>query len=403
MTLDSSISNFWKLQDVYGIIDSLVIITLFSIISNILSRVFLGDTDLEKLRFHIQRLEKIIPNITNLDELNLFLKKEFSKIFMTSTSYIQLFDSPENIGELGKFLSTDKEKIFINDVVFLEQKCRKYNTEKIISEVSPKYSLIFPLFDNQDNELSGLFIIGFKPFGEFYTVDDIRLLRGFITFLELHIKYLKTYQQIQDFSKNLDKKVDEKTIEYNDLINKQKEFISTISHEIKSPIAGAILQVDSIMDDISDTQISRENIHDELEILNVQLVKVGDLLSKLFSVQYYDTRSVSLFKERIQIQNMLNMELDIYERIHEGVHFTRKIDPKMGFIHIDKIQFQQVLTNLLNNAIKFSQSKIPEIHIEAFVREKNFHFSIEDNGEGFSGIDISTIFEKYAIGSSGSV
>ena len=401
-TIENSLSNFWTLQDTYGIIDSLIAITFFYIISNILSRIFLGDANGEKLRFHIQRLEKIIPNITNLEELNFFLKKEFSKIFMTATSYIQLFDSSENIGELGKFLSTDKEKIFINDVVFIEQKCRKYDMEKIMSEISPKYSLIFPLFDNKDNQLKGLFIIGFKPFGEFYTISEIRLLRDFVTFLELHTKYLKTYQQLQDFSQNLDKKVDEKTIEYNDLINKQKEFISMISHEIKSPIAGAILQVDSIMDDISDTQISRENVYEELEILNAQLVKVGDLLSKLFSVQYYDTRSVSLFKERIQIQNLLNMELDIYEKIHENVHFVRRIDSGMGFISIDKIQFQQVLTNLLNNALKFSQSDEPEIYIEAYVQDHQFHFAIEDNGKGFSDIDILTIFDKYTTGISGS-
>jgi signal transduction histidine kinase len=49
---------------------------------------------------------------------------------------------------------------------------------------------------------------------------------------------------------NLDKKVDEKTIEYNNLINKQKEFISMISHEIRSPISSAIFQSDSMIDDL---------------------------------------------------------------------------------------------------------------------------------------------------------
>ena len=73
--------------------------------------------------------------------------------------------------------------------------------------------------------------------GDFYTIQEIRLLRAFVAFLESHIKYLQSYQKLQNLSQVLDKKVDEKTIEYNDLINKQKEFISTISHEIKSPIA----------------------------------------------------------------------------------------------------------------------------------------------------------------------
>ena len=55
---------------------------------------------------------------------------------------------------------------------------------------------------------------------------------------------------LRDMTENLDKKVDEKTLEYNDLINRQKDFIRMISHEIRSPIGSAIFQSDSIIDDI---------------------------------------------------------------------------------------------------------------------------------------------------------
>ncbi len=61
---------------------------------------------------------------------------------------------------------------------------------------------------------------------------------------------METYAQLQDVSINLDRKVDEKTIEYNDLINKQKEFISVISHEIKAPITNAVFQSDGLLDDL---------------------------------------------------------------------------------------------------------------------------------------------------------
>jgi len=47
------------------------------------------------------------------------------------------------------------------------------------------------------------------------------------------LKYIKIYGKINDLTVNLDKKIDEKTMDYNNLINKQKEFISVISHEIK--------------------------------------------------------------------------------------------------------------------------------------------------------------------------
>gem|GEM_PF-4057656 len=71
---------------------------------------------------------------------------------------------------------------------------------------------------------------------------------------------------------NLDKKIDEKTIEYNNLINKQKEFIAMISHEIRSPVASAIFQADSMLDDIKTGDIF--DIKSELEILNSILIKI---------------------------------------------------------------------------------------------------------------------------------
>jgi len=64
--------------------------------------------------------------------------------------------------------------------------------------------------------------------------------------------YIDIYTKINYLTIDLDKEVDKKTIEYNNLINKQKEFISIASHEIKTPIMSASLQVESIVDDIED-------------------------------------------------------------------------------------------------------------------------------------------------------
>lgn len=106
---------------------------------------------------------------------------------------------------------------------------------------------------------------------------------------------------MMDLSENLDTKVDQKTIEFNDLINKQKEFISMISHEIRSPIGATIFQVDNLLDEIENKKISLSEITQNIKNVGEQMVNVGDLLKKLFSIQYFDTRSVLLLKEKIHI------------------------------------------------------------------------------------------------------
>jgi signal transduction histidine kinase len=118
-------------------------------------------------------------------------------------------------------------------------------------------------------------MLGTKIFGDFYSIDEIALLEEFSFFLENHLKYIDTYSSLQDLSLNLDKKVDDKTIEYNDLINRQKEFIALISHEIKSPLSSAIFQSDSILHDLDTIEPNADKMREELTVLNTQLVRTG--------------------------------------------------------------------------------------------------------------------------------
>ncbi len=127
----------------------------------------------------------------------------------------------------------------------------------------------------EDDTCVGIFALGAKIFKEFYSHSEIKMLKSFSYFLSSHTRYIKTYRELQVFVNTLDEKVDEKTIEYNDLINKQKEFISVISHEIKSPIASAIFQSDSIIDDVTMDTLSKEALMDELKLLNDQLLRTG--------------------------------------------------------------------------------------------------------------------------------
>lgn len=172
-------------------------------------------------------------------------------------------------------------------------------------------------------------------------------------------------------------------MEYNNLINKQKEFISVISHEIKSPIATAIFQADSLIDDLASDEISKEELKTELTLLNSQLVKTGELISTLFSVQYFDIHSVSLFRENVQISYLLQTEYEVYSRMHERIQFINKISDKMGFASVDRIQLQQVLANLLGNAVKFLDKMNPVIIFEAEKEDGFLCIAVEDNGRGF--------------------
>ncbi|MDD5770127.1 MAG: ATP-binding protein [Candidatus Gracilibacteria bacterium] len=400
--VNTYISSYWYIQENYSSIDIIIGIILFVIIYKLLSYLFLPKEIKLELKSSIQKLQENISLITNFEKLNNYLSTEIQKIFKTNFCKISLFENKEAKNQIQTyFLNNPTQKYFINDVVFLEESKNKFDKDKILEEINKESFLIFPIF-SKENKVIGIFSIGTKSFGDFYNLGEIEIIRKFVFFLSYHLKYLETYKQIEDLSLNLDKKVDEKTIEYNNLINKQKEFISMISHEIRSPISSAVFQADSIIDDLNNGSLTQEDLKNELEILNSLLIRIGDLSSKLFATQYYDTHSVALYKERIQISNLLKTELEIYSHLNENIKFIDEIDSKMGFIEIDKIQFQQVIGNIVSNAIKFINKNNGKILLKAYIKENNLHVEIEDNGKGFDGIEISNIFDKYSTGSGNS-
>lgn len=363
--------------------------------SSIFSRIILGKYLFSPLNDSVRKIEQHISMLYSIEDVNKYLKTDFAHLFKTTFAQIQLFKSWE-VSELRVFFQNDiqKNKIFINDFVFIQENKHKLNKEKLWHEINKNACFIFPLYNNEN--VIWIFMLGTKPFRDFYDNKEIKIIKNFTFFLEHHIKYLKSFDKIKELSIHLDKKVDEKTLEYNNLINKQKEFISILSHEIRSPIASAIFQWDSISDDLQEKNIDLEYIKSEINILNWLLIRVWDLTNKLFNVQYYDTQNITLYKEFINISQLLLDEFDILSHVHEYIEFTQNIDRNIWFIQIDKIQFTQVITNLLNNAIKFCNTDSWKIYIEAYKKENHLCISIHDNWKWIQWINLATIFEKFS-------
>ena len=390
--------GYWLSRDSSSLFDIFFTIIVYFPVHHILQTILLHDDTILVLSSKFQVLKKSISAVTDIVSLNELLQTEMYTIFRARSSSIVLCPEYEDDLFLSSiqyfFQQNPTEKVFINDIVFLQQHREGLWISHTKFKISKDVFLAFPLHDTLWAHI-GIFLLGTKRFGDFYTLLEIDMLRDFAFFLEIHLKYIRTYSAMQDLSMNLDRKVDEKTIEYNDLINRQKEFIGVISHEIKSPIAAAIFQSDSIIDDLDSPAFSTDVLRAELTVLNSQLVRTGWLISKLFSVQYYDTHAVNLFRENINFAKFLEYEIELFSHIYPDITFISDISTDIWFVEIDKIQFQQVINNLLDNAVKFASGMDSIIAISATKLGASLQLIIEDSGTGFQWVNINNIFDKY--------
>ena len=211
----------------------------------------------------------------------------------------------------------------------------------------------------------------------------------------LYIKNIKKNSKIDKLSNNLDKQIDKKIIEYNNLISRQREFIIMSSHEIKTPVASSIFLIDWLINDVNEWNCNKKEIIWNLKLLNEQFVKLWELVNKIFQIQKYDIKKIDLFIEKVNLENLLLKKIERFKKEHIKINFTLNIDKKIWFVEIDKVQFKQVIDNLLNNSLKFCKNLRPIIDILVKIKKKNIIISIEDNWEWFKNIDVKTIFNKY--------
>ncbi|MEY8188749.1 ATP-binding protein [Peribacillus simplex] len=178
--------------------------------------------------------------------------------------------------------------------------------------------------------------------------------------------------------------------ELNYLKKERNEFLASISHELRTPLTYIKGYADvARRRDLDDSERSRylEIIHDESERLN-------RLLDELFNMARMDLNTFTISKETVQLSSFLR---NIHEKVlpaftNERIQLNLECKDDL-FIDIDPSRFEQVILNLLDNALKYS-NEYTITTIKATECLGRISISIIDQGVGIPPEDIPHIFDR---------
>ena len=177
----------------------------------------------------------------------------------------------------------------------------------------------------------------------------------------------------------------------------QRNFLLSITHELKSPIAGIRLALETIAKRGDQLPV------DKRRQLSQRGIKEADRLNKLVEDLLLSARLESAYQFQ---QEPLDLA-DLTERIVSRMQLQRPdakidvhIDPDLPHIQGDSQALSSVLINLVENALKYSGGQ-PEVNVKVHkAPSKEVVLEVEDHGIGISSVDKERIFEKfYRVGS----
>lgn len=177
-----------------------------------------------------------------------------------------------------------------------------------------------------------------------------------------------------------------------DLDEYQKKFVANISHDFRSPLTS----IKGYLEAIQDGTIPPEMQEKYLNIVLMETERLNKLTSGLLTLNSFDTKKNRLDITAFDINTVIKNTVSSFEqRCRERlISIELLFDAREQFVLADISKIQQVLYNLLDNAIKFSPNE-SEITIETTLRHEKVFISVKDEGIGIPRDSITKIWERF--------
>lgn len=297
-----------------------------------------------------------INNQINPDDLEFYLRKEFEAVSLKENFEFGIYDCTSDEMVYGSFVSfRDDEKA--------------YNFAEHQRDIFPKfdeYVYYFGVrFPNKGNFLLNTMLLTI--------IFSVILLVAIVYFV--YSMYIILYQR--------------------QLSHMQRDFINNMTHEFKTPI--------STINIASDVLIKNESLNKDIrltryaQIIKDQNQRLNNQVENVLRIARLEKDDLSLKKVDVDINGMIeemsdSIEMKVQERKGELILALNAVDSR---VKADILHFTNIVYNLLDNAIKYTNDK-PWIRIcTENINENSLRFSIEDRGVGIRKDYISKVFKKF--------
>ena len=177
-------------------------------------------------------------------------------------------------------------------------------------------------------------------------------------------------------------------------MNKLKnDFIATITHELKTPLASMRVLADTLLEGNYNDQ---KQVKEYLELICKENKRLTGLIDNFLTFSRMERNKQVFTFEKVKPADIAKSAIEAVQTKFNQVncHFTQSIDDNLLPISIDKDAIVTVLVNLLDNACKYTNDN-KEIELRIFYENENVCFSLKDNGIGMTKRQIRKIFDRF--------
>ena len=180
-------------------------------------------------------------------------------------------------------------------------------------------------------------------------------------------------------------------------VRERDDMLAVVSHDLRNPVNAIVMLTGAVLhrgepDDLDTPIMSRE----EVESIRSAARQTDGLIQDLQDVSRISAGRLRVERRRVDAAALLKESADVFEPVMEdaALRFVRRVPEALPMIRADRHRLQQVLSNLLGNAVRFTPHG-GEIELSAEVHDGMLRIGVRDTGNGIAHEDVPRLFERY--------
>ena len=206
-------------------------------------------------------------------------------------------------------------------------------------------------------------------------------------------KKLKEAEEMRAASLNMMEDLDNAMKELKTMDKLKAEFMNIAAHELKTPLTPMIAYLDLLITE-KKGKITPEQ-KETLQIITRNLDRLKRLINDILDISRLEAQAMKMEITKVNMTTVLKQTATEYKPAVEkkGLKIITKIPEKMPKIQGDYGRLRQVVGNLLNNAVKFTDKGT--ITLSATAEKEGIRVTVTDTGKGINDKDLPKLFEKF--------
>lgn len=282
----------------------------------------------------------------------------------------------------------EREPLVVKDVL----KDRRVNQE-YAKKVHTKSFVIVPMISKEK-------VIGIIGVDNLYSdrpIDEINvaLLVTLANHAAIALSNSQLYEKTQHFNEELQKQVHEATDHLHQLLDMKSHFLSVASHQLRTPttvVKGLLSMI------VEDPEMDIDEMRKMLEQAYASTNRLERIIAELLTATELDDVAIKPFLEEFFVHEFVESLVNQLQPLAMQKKLNLRIDlpDEIIRLHTDKFKLQEALSNLVDNAIRYTEKGTVTVTVELSEEEVRFH--VQDTGIGLSDADHGVIFDKFSRG-----